>query len=183
MSPHADVPKTDSVDSARSGVLEALSARLRTPLRRFFEKRNIPRDEIEDLTQEVFLRLAGRAGVESMKRVEAYLFATAANLLRDRHRRLMARAAERHEPYEEGIHGSSQETVGPDRALLGAQRVEQLIAGLRELPERTRVIFTLYHLEDMPHQQIAQRLGIAVSTIEKQMARAHAHLIKKLEGL
>lgn len=180
MSQRIDVPEADPVNPPVGGVIAALSVHLRVPLRRFFEKRNIPRDEVEDLVQEVFLRLAGHASVGSMERPHAYLFATASNLLRDRHRRLMARAAGRHEPYEESVHGSLQEAVSPDRALLGAQLVEQLIAALRELPERTRVIFTLYHLEDLPHQQIAQRLGIAVSTIEKHMSRAHAHLLKKL---
>lgn len=178
----ADVPAADSIDPAK-GLIESLSARLRFPLRRYFEKRGIPRDEVEDLVQEVFLRLAGRDGVESMERVEAYLFAIASNLLRDRHRRLTTHTAKTHEPYEESVHGSVQQTCGPDRVLLGAQQVAQLIAALHELPERTRVIFTLYHLEDLSHQQIGQRLGIAVSTIEKHMGRAQAHLLKRLEGL
>lgn len=166
---------------AGDGIIQTLSARFRVPLRRYFEKRGVPRDEVDDLVQEVFARLTNRDGIESMERLEAYLFATASNLLHDRHRRLMSHAAGGHEPYEESIHGGLQDMPGPDRALLGVQLVEQLIAGLRELPERTRVIFTLYHLEDLPHRQIAQRLGIAVSTIEKHMARAHAHLIRKLE--
>lgn len=182
MNRHADVTRADSVDSAR-GVIETLSARLRLPLRRYFEKRGIPRDEVEDLVQEAFLRLAGRDGVESLERIEAYLFTIASNLLRDRHRRLTTHTATTHESYEESVHGSVQQTCGPDRALLGAQQVSQIIAALHQLPERTRVIFTLYHLEDLSHQQIAQRLGIAVSTIEKHMGRAQAHLLQKLEGL
>jgi len=163
-------------------VVEALSVRFRAPLRRFFEKRGILRDEVDDLVQEVFARLVGQPGLASMERLEAYLFATASNLLRDRYRRLQSQAAQAHEPYDEAVHGGLRSTEEPDRALLGAQIVERLVAALYELPERTRAVFTLYHLEDLPHREIAHRLDIAVSTIEKHVARANAHLLRRLEG-
>jgi RNA polymerase sigma factor (sigma-70 family) len=164
-------------------VIESLSARFRGPLRRFFEKRNIPRSDVEDLIQDVFLRLAAREGVESMERLEAYLFTTASNLLTDRHRRLTSRAAEAHVSYEESLHGGSLDTGSPERALLATQIVAKLVEALFEMPERTRIVFTLYHLEDLPHKEIAQRLGIAVSTIEKHMGRANAYLASRMEGL
>jgi RNA polymerase sigma factor (sigma-70 family) len=49
------------------------------------------------------------------------------------------------------------------------------------LPERTRAVWVLYHFEDLPHAEIARRLGIAVSTIEKHMGRASTHLLKRLD--
>ena len=164
-------------------VIQSLSIRFRTPLRRFFEKRAIPPSEADDLVQDVFLRLARRPSFESTDRLEAYLFKSAANLLTDRHRRRTSQAAELHEVYEEERHGIDQAAFGPDRVLLSAQSVEQLVAALYELPERTRSVFVLYHIEDLSHREIAQRLGIAISTIEKHMGRANAFLVKKLQGL
>lgn len=155
--------------------------RFRVRLCRYFEKHGVPRDEIDDLVQDVFLRLASRAHLESADYLEAYIFKSAANLLHDRHRRRTTRAASMHEVYEEDIHGSAFATPGPDSLLHSAQSMERFLAALHELPERTRTIFTLYHLEDLPHQQIARRLGIAVSTIEKHMARASAYLLAKLD--
>ena len=169
-------------DPGISGVMAALSRRFREPLRRYFEKRigqNHP--ETEDLVQEVFLRLTRGGDLEAMHRIDGYLFTTAANLLRDRHRRLTVRAAQAHEPYDEGVHGAVIEEPGPERALQSAQLIEQLVAALHELPERTRLVFTLYHLEDLPHAEIARRLGIAVSTIEKHVGRANAYLLKKVD--
>jgi RNA polymerase sigma-70 factor (ECF subfamily) len=181
----ADGPDIEATGPSqeRGEVVKLLSVRLRIPLRRFFEKRHIPRDDIDDLIQEVFVRLAGRPGVENMERLEAYLFTTASNLLRDRHRRMETQAAQVHDPYDETVHGSQLASPGPERILLGAQTVEQLVAALYELPERTRVVFTLYHIEDLPHREIARRLGIAVSTIEKHMGRANAYLTQRLDGL
>jgi RNA polymerase sigma factor (sigma-70 family) len=167
----------------KTSVVASLSARFRVPLRRFFEKRRIPRDDIDDLVQDVFVRMASRPEVESVERLEAYLFTTAANLLRDRHRRLTYREADAHESYDETVHGVALETHSPERALLATQIVAALVEALFELPERTRAVFTLYHLEDLPHQEISRRLGIAVSTIEKHMGRANAHLVKRLQGL
>lgn len=164
-----------------AAVIDALSRRFRHPLRRYFEKRIGHHPETEDLVQEVFLRLARGGDIGSMERIDAYLFTTAANLLRDRHRRLTARDAKAHEPYDEGLHGAAAEVTGPERALQSAQLIEQLVAALHELPERTRVVFTLYHLEELPHAEIARRLGIAVSTIEKHVGRASAHLLKRLD--
>jgi RNA polymerase sigma factor (sigma-70 family) len=165
----------------RTADIEALSRRFRIPLARYFEKRIGRQAEIDDLVQEVFLHLAGGGRVECVERPEAYLFKTAANVLNDRWRRLTARAADSHEPYDEEVHGSARETLCPERALLGAQAVEQLVAALHELPERMRVVWALYHLEDLTHAEIGRRLGITVSAIEKHIGRANGHLLKKLD--
>jgi RNA polymerase sigma factor (sigma-70 family) len=166
-------------DSAEQAVtIEALSQRLRGPLRRFFEKRIGRSEEIEDLIQEVFVRLAAGARVEAAHDIEAYLFQTATNLLRDRGRRLAARAAGAHEPYDDMLHGGAAETLSPEREALGAEAIERLIAALYGLPERTRSVWVLYHFEDLPHREIARRLGMAQSTVEKHMSRANSHLLK-----
>ena len=47
-------------------------------------------------------------------------------------------------------------------------------------PERTRAIFLLRRLEGMKYLDIAARLNISVSTVEKDMQRAVAHLTTRL---
>lgn len=169
--------------AARAAAIADLSRRYRLPLLRFFEKRldDGGATEAEDLTQEVFLRLSGSPGLDSVERMESYLFTAAANLLRDRHRRRAARAAGAHEPYDEALHGGSVDLPGPERVALGRQRIDRLADALHELPERTRAVFVLYHLENLPHAEIARRLGIAVRTIEKHVFRANAHLLQRID--
>jgi len=48
------------------------------------------------------------------------------------------------------------------------------------LPEKTAVIFSLYHFESVPQVEIARRLGMSLSTVEKHMGRANAHLLERL---
>lgn len=166
-----------------SAIADSMSARFRLPLRRFFGRYGIPRDDIEDMVQEVFLRMAGRPGIESMERLGGYLFTTAANLLRDRHRRREAQTREAHEPFYDGVHGIAPDAYTPDHTVLGTQIVDQLLQSLLELPERTQVIFSLCHFEELSHAEIGRRLGIAVSTIEKHIGRANAHLLEALDAI
>jgi RNA polymerase sigma-70 factor (ECF subfamily) len=116
-----------------------------------------------------------------MERLDGYVFTVASNLLRDRHRHMKSHASSAHESYDEGVHGSVRPALEPDRILQGAQLVSEVIAALYELPERTRAVFSLYHFEDLSHAEISEQLGIAISTVEKNMARANAHLLKRLE--
>ena len=112
---------------------------------------------------------------EAVDRPENYLFKTAANVLKDRWRRCGVRAAEAHESYDEALHGNAREALNPERTLLGLQAIEQLIQALYELPERTRVIWALYHLEDLTHAEIARRQRVTISTIQKSTSEGSAH--------
>jgi RNA polymerase sigma-70 factor (ECF subfamily) len=168
--------------SERAATIDALSHRLRAPLRRFFEKRlKAEPAEIDDLVQEVFLRLAAAERIRPDERLDGYVFQTAANLLRDRQRRLVHRNVAGHEPFDEVQHSHVADGLTPERQVLGQEAVERLIAALYGLPERTRNVWVLYHLEDLPHVEIARRLNIAQSTVEKHMSRANALLLSTLE--
>ena len=164
----------------KAAVIEELSRQFRAPLTRFFVHRIGHQAEVDDLVQEVFLRLAGSDRIQLTDLPEAYLFRTASNLLIDRQRRRATHAAGAHESYDEALHGMAPDTPDPERALLGAQALQQLVATLHELPVKSRTVWILYHLEELSHAEISRRLGIAVSTIEKHMSRANAQLLKKL---
>ena len=137
-----------------------------------------PSEDADDLVQEVFYRLSKRAGLASIKRVEGYLFRVAASVLADRFRK-QARTPVQVVSYDDDLHGEAG--ITPERVLSGRQAFEQLIEALAELPDRTRRIFVLYHLENMKQKDIANRLGMSLSTLEKHMARANRHLLGRVE--
>jgi RNA polymerase sigma factor (sigma-70 family) len=168
-------PQTDET----AALLADWHARYRTPLMRFFSRRTRADVDREDLTQEVFARLARHGDLKSVERVEPYLFQTAASVLTDFLRRRRVRSGEAHVPLSDELADATD--LSPERVLLGKRAVEHLARALGELPERTQTIFALYHLEDVPHREIARRLGVSVSTVEKEMARANHHLLKRLE--
>lgn len=157
-----------------SELLTAIAERYRAPLRSFFRKRVRDAHEAEDLVQEVFVRLAARGDSARIDNPAGYVFQTAANLLRDRARRGASRGAAMHELFEQTR--DLVEELSPERVLLGKQRVEQLRRALAELPERTRAIFLLQRFEGYTYSDIAKRIGVSTSLVEKHMMDAIRHL-------
>ena len=163
---------------ADQAAVAALSRELRPALLRYFERRGVHADEAEDAAQEVFARLSRREGVAAIERLDAYLFETAANVAIDYHRRGQVRLRGAHDAYNEAAH--AVEDFSPERVYSGREELGCLLVGLRELPERTRNVFLLARLENMKQAEIARRLGVSVSGVEKHLARAIAHLSDRL---
>jgi len=115
-----------------------------------------------------------------VEKVDAYLFQTAASVLNDFLRRRKARLLSAPEPVDE--ERISDTAVSPERVLLGKEAIEQLGRALTDLPERAQTIFVLYHFEEVPQTEIAKRLGISLSTVEKDMGRANLFLLQRLKG-
>lgn len=155
--------------------LERLSARYRGPLRRFFERRLEASPDPEDLVQEVFIRLLRQEHIGDVHNLDGYVFQVAANVLRDHAKRWSIR---REEANHATLDGDSLEGgFTPERVLSGQESLERLIAALYELPPRTQAIFTLYHFEGVTQVDIARRLNMPISTVEKHMSRANRHLL------
>lgn len=62
------------------------------------------------------------------------------------------------------------------------RRLRQLEGAVAELPERTRRIFVLNRLHGETYQEIADRLGVSVSTVQKHLMRALAHAMFRLDS-
>jgi RNA polymerase sigma factor (sigma-70 family) len=166
------------LSSADHALVSALSEKFRPALHRYFQRRHLPPGDIEDATQEVFVRLSRRRGLADMANVEGYLFETAGSVAIDHQRQAVVRFREAHEPYDDQFHAVPD--LAPDHVLEGRDSLRLLVAGLLELPERTRNAFVLTRLEHMPHVEVARRLGISVSAVEKHIVKALAHLLSRL---
>lgn len=155
------------------GGIAALATRYREPLIRWFSRRGVPADSVEDMAHEVFARLAnGR--LQGVDTPEAYLFTTASSVMIDRSRRDRVRCRDQHD----SIEGIDIRSDAPSAARIfeGKEALTRLAAVLDELPERTREIFLLSRLDRLTNTQLAARYGITVSSIEKHMTKALAHL-------
>lgn len=161
--------------------LERLSRHFRASLLRYFGRRTRDTADLEDMVQEVFMRLIKRGGASSLERenLNAYVFETASSVIKDRLRKRITHHADAHEPFDARSHAGAD--FSPEHVLLGRERLARATAVLLELPERTRVIFVLRRLEGMRFNDIAARLGISVSAVEKHMQRAIHHLMNRIE--
>ena len=131
------------------------------------------------MVQQVFERLLKRGNVGGLEKLGGYVFQTASRVLTDRLRHRRSHHADAHDPFDEHSHGDVD--FSPEHVLLERERLARATAALLELPERTRVIFVLRRLEGMKYLDIAARLNISVSAVEKHMERAVAHLAQSLD--
>jgi RNA polymerase sigma factor (sigma-70 family) len=158
-----------------------LDRAFRGPLLAYFLKRVKHRNEAEDLTQEVFVRLLNHPDKNNGQTIDGYVFTIAANLLRDRAKSVAAAHDRRNQSLErlaeqDAFSASLVEDRSPERVLVGKQTIQDVLEALAELGERTRDIFILARLENVQHREIAARYGISVSAVEKTMMKAMAHL-------
>ncbi len=138
-------------------------------IRRFFLKR-APAADVDDLVQDVALRMHTRSGSDPVANVEGYLFQTARSVLADRGRRDSVRCRSRHDSLEEFHH--PVEECSPERVFEGKEQLTRLIATLEHLPDRTRQAFVLHRFDELSYAAIAQHMGISVSAVEKHIMKA-----------
>ena len=154
--------------------LDQLSQNWRSLLKRYFNRRISCADEVEDMVQEVLVRLIRRGHVSKIENLAGYVFETASSVLKDRHRRHRIRYTAAHDSFDQDMHGGVD--FSPEDVLIGRERLSRAVSALLQLPERTRTIFILRRLEGMKYKEIAHRLGITVSAVEKHVQRAITHL-------
>jgi RNA polymerase sigma-70 factor, ECF subfamily len=73
-------------------------------------------------------------------------------------------------------------TQGPDPAaeLLETLGTERIVAAIGRLPEQYRVVATLYFMEDLSYEEIAQILECPVGTVRSRLHRGRKMLQKAL---
>ncbi len=86
----------------------------REPLIRYFTRKRIPRDSVEDCAQEVFLRLA-RTNEDMVRNAEAYLFTIASSVVVSFARKAKTHREAHHHPIEDFSLVSGE--AAPDRVL------------------------------------------------------------------
>lgn len=172
---------TDASDAAaRADAFARQAAAMRGPLAAYFRRRVRNAGEVEDLVQEVFLRLTVRGTPQNTDHASAYIFQTAASVLADRYRRRVVRHADEHVALDPDLQG--EQDFDPARIYAGKQALNAAAAALMTMPERTRTIFLLRRIDGLRHQAIATQLGLSVSAVEKHMVRAIEHLMAHAGG-
>lgn len=135
--------------------------------------------EAEDMTQEVFIRLA-QTQTDHFDSTEAFIFRIATNLLRDRSRRDRVRNAYRQSVEQDDA--GEVDPLDPHRIAAARETIGKLWAAIQALPEPTQQIFILYRVENMDKQTIADNFGYNVRTVEKHISRALVFLARRVGG-
>jgi RNA polymerase sigma-70 factor (ECF subfamily) len=138
----------------------------------------VPASEIDDLVQEVFLRMQVHGQAGSIDHLDRYLFTVAASVLADGCRRRAVRHGDDHESFTDLHHPS--EDVTPERVILDREALDLVVRAIAEMSERTRDVFVLHRFEEMSCRAIAVQLGISESAVEKHVMKAMRFLHDRL---
>jgi RNA polymerase sigma factor (sigma-70 family) len=128
----------------------------------------------EDAFQATFLVLVRKARMlKDRDRLTGWLYGVALRIARKtKVTETRRRVVERHAGQEISKRNGSK----PDQLALRAVIEEEI----NRLPERYRLPLVLCHVEGMQHQEVAQRLGCPVGTVESRLSRAREKLRTRL---
>jgi RNA polymerase sigma-70 factor (ECF subfamily) len=146
--------------------------RWRAPLRKYLNIRlSVGASDLDDVAQEVFLRLLRYNNMELIQHPQAYLFKMAANVagewaMRSRHRYL----------YDASWLDDLRAESDPEHEVAREATHQQLRRALADLPPRQREVLRLLYGEGFTRALIAERLNISERIVKRDLTNAYCRL-------
>ena len=157
----------EKTDSARWFVTEVQPHR--PALRAWLLARFPTLPDVDDLVQESLSRMLRARETGPIGSPRALIFTTARNLALDAVRR---QRVVRFEPITDEMSSFVlADSTDVIETVNKQQELELLTQAIQSLPERIRQVFTLRTAYGLTQRQIADQLGVSLSTVEKQMAQ------------
>lgn len=149
----------------------------RMPLRKFLlGKVGVRTADVEDVAQEVFLRIMRYEKAELIQHPQAYLYKIASNVAAEWSIRAASRF--RHDgKWLMNLPGGEQ----PDALLLRVQSQEEIKRALSTLQPRQREVLKLFFTEELSHSDIAERTGQTLRMVRRHFARGYGRLRRELD--
>lgn len=161
--------------------VDALAAALRKDMLAYLRRKGQGLDDAEDVIQEAFTRFHRAGHALTAPDARPLLFVIARNIQNDRWKAAARRPTEDIDVLDAGPRALASEERAADDRLISRQNLAAAAAVIRALPPRTREAFLLHRFEDMTYRQIAGRIGVSVSMVEKHIAEALRQLKKSRE--
>ena len=142
------------------------------PLKRFIARFMRNTADVDDITQETFLRAFSVERGREIEQPKSFLFRIAKHIaltqLTQKSRQITSYIEDFEGSEVIGVAGSTEDEV------IGRETLGVHCEAVATLPPQCRQVYLLRKVHGLSHKEIAAHLGIAVSTVEK-------HLIKGVE--
>lgn len=176
----SDAGERDLLTRVQQGETEAFDALVRRylPRARAVATRLMQDpDDADDLVQEAFLRALEKIRTFDLNRAFGPWFTRLlVNLGLDLRRKRAARGAESHDP--ELLEGGS----APDRETERSEFNRSLRDALQALPDRQRMVVSLYEIDGLTTEEVARVLNVTQVTVRWHLHHARRALREALEG-
>ncbi|MCV6605337.1 MAG: RNA polymerase sigma factor [Porticoccaceae bacterium] len=153
-------------------------------LRAFLLARIGDSPDVDDVMQDVFLRLARLDGLEKklsyeFKENRSFILTIANNLIVDLSRSKSIRR--RYQESEQATGEGKCEEATPEVVAGDRERLEQVERAILSLPPNWRKAFVLHRFKYLNYRQIAEEMGVSSRSVEKYIGHALAK-IRRLVG-
>jgi len=137
--------------------------------------------EAEDLAQEAFLRVwRGLGNFRGEARFTTWLYRIVTNLC---YNRLASLRRQLLDAGEGGVDALALPSDGDPPAVVEvAERRAFLHRQIVALPDKYRLVITLFYLQEFSYQEIAQVLDLPLGTVKTHLFRARERLKRQLQG-
>jgi RNA polymerase sigma factor (sigma-70 family) len=156
-------------DSPRARFAALYDATL-APLRRHLARVLGNRADAQDVAHDAYARVYAAMDKKNVERPKAFLFTVAHRLAISQLRRRYASPVRLSD--NKVIELTASDAPGVERVVMARQEWARLEQAVGNLPAGCRAVLELCNDRDFSHAEIGAKLGIAVSTVEKQHARA-----------
>lgn len=153
---------------------------LEATLMQFLRRSGRSKSDIDDLVQDVYVRVCEAASQQIPDPAKPFVFTVARNLLIDRLRREHVVPIETVEDLD--ALNIAIDAPGPDQTLIAREELRRVQAALDQLPRRAREAVILRKVEGLSWREIGQRMGIAERTVNRHLTDAMHALADKLYG-
>lgn len=161
----------------KSSFIKTMFVKYQTDLRRFVTLKFGDVDEAEDIVQDAFHNFLRTDSPETLENPRAYLYQTAQNLALNR-----IRKRKYHEGYISLDH-NEEEARSPERVITAEKDLQSVKTSLGNLPKNCHRAFVMSRVEGKSYQDIAEELGVSISSVEKYMMRAMTFLRENFDDM
>ncbi len=144
----------------------------KTDLRRYLGRFFARTQDVEDMLQEVFVRAYAAESRGPILLPRAYLFRVAKHVALNEIARRKNSATDSVEDFPDPDVIGSGNQPGLEQEVDGRRRLALFANAVAALPSQCRKVLVLKKIEGLSQREIATRLGIAESTVEKHLAKA-----------
>jgi len=138
----------------------------RDGLVRSIMKMSVAQQDVDDILQETFIRVLHSDAKQQIKSPKGYLFVVSRNLVL---KTLMQQSKEIHTELDDALlENDVDDTV--EKALYQKLKFERFSKVLSALPEKNRRAILLRKLYSLSHKEIAKKMDVSVSSVEKYIA-------------
>ncbi|MCG2841234.1 sigma-70 family RNA polymerase sigma factor [Sandaracinobacter sp. RS1-74] len=162
-------------ESTRKQLVRALQERYAEIKARL--SRNFAPDLVEDAMHETWLRLQRPRDLNPVRDPENYVAQAVANTAKN-----LRTSQERLLDFTDlsALFTVVDDAPGPEIIAGDRREVERLQAALAELTERQQDIFYETFIGDQSHHALAERYGVTLRTVQKELKRAIEHCARRL---